>query len=140
MNKKIKHKLEEILKENIEELKYMVSRYNIDVNIGVFYIDEELEFTNLEELKSNFRVTDLVIQIDDHSFFVVLPYVNHENSRKAFVKVCNMYQRYRPKVALTQLNSEDTQEKVLSRLIAFYNQAKQDHHCYVIIDDLDIII
>jgi hypothetical protein len=96
---------------------YIYERYEVDATFALLYHEKPL---HVDDLGSFLRLSDHVIQVDDHHYFIIFAFTNHENAHKASQNLLRHLDRHfsdqSSSIALDDFSTSKAPHTVLSRL------------------------
>ena len=134
MDDKIKNRLQ----IEINKAYYSYKRYKVDATFAILYHEKELYINKLGNLV---RVSDLLLKIDNHHYFINFVHTNHNNAFKAaqnlLLALDNYFNDSNTAIAIDTFDTAQTPNLVITRLTQILNEIKKNP--YTRIDDENIL-
>ena len=134
MDDKIKNRLQ----IEINKAYYSYKRYKADATFAILYHEKELCINKLGNLV---RVSDLLLKIDNHHYFINFVHTNHNNAFKAaqnlLLALDNYFNDSNTAIAIDTFDTAQTPNLVITRLTQILNEIKKNP--YTRIDDENIL-
>jgi hypothetical protein len=134
MNEKIKNRLE----VEINKSYYAHKRYKVDTTFALLYHEKEL---SVEQLGKFVRISDHLLKIDEHHYFINFVHTHHDAAFKASENLIYALDRYfndqKSLIALDTFNITQTPNLVIHRLFQILKEIEKNP--YSRIDDENIL-
>jgi len=134
MNEKIKKRLE----IEINKAYYSYKRYKVDATFALLYHEKEL---TVDKLGSFVRISDLLLKIDEHHYFINFVHTHHDSAFKASQNLIfaldNHFHDNTSAIAIDTFDSMQTPSLVIHRLYQILNEVRKNP--YTRIDDENIL-
>jgi len=138
MNIQLNEKIKKRLEIEIKKAYYSAQRYKAVSTFAFLFHTKELSPT---ELGSLLRISDHILKIDDHHFFINFTQTSHEDAFKAaqnlLFKLDNHFKDQTSAIAIDNFNVNQTPSIVLHRLVEILHEVRK--HSYTRIDDESIL-
>ena len=134
MNEKIKNRLE----IEINKSYYSHKRYKVDTTFALLYYDHEI---SIEALGNFIRISDQLLQIDEHHYFINFIHTPLNGAFKASENLLLTLDKYfndqKSLIALNTLNTTQTPSLVIHKLYQILTEIEKNP--YSRIDDENIL-
>jgi len=134
MDERIKNRL----KIEINKAYYSYKRYKVETTFAMLYHDKELPVDKLGKIV---RISDHLLKIDEHHYFINFVHTNHNNAFKASQNLLhaldNLFNDRNSAIALDTFNTTQTPNLVINRLFQILKEIRKNP--YTRIDDENIL-
>ena len=134
MDDRIKKRLE----IEINKAYYSYKRYKVNTTFAILYHEKEL---TVDKLGSLVRISDLLLKIDEHHYFINFVHTNHNNAFKAsqnlLLALDNYFNDTTSAIAIDTFDTTQTPNLVITRLNQILNEIQKNP--YTRIDDENIL-
>lgn len=122
---------------HIKKSYYTYDRFEVDATFALLYHDEPL---TVLELSQYLRLSDHLIQLDEHHFFVIFAFTSEENAYKASQNILHKldghFNNHSSSVALDSLDVTMSPKLVLNRLKQIMKEIHRDSHIRIETEDI----
>jgi len=134
MDERIKNRLQ----IEINKAYYSYKRYKVDTTFAMLYHKNELPVDKLGKIV---RISDHLLKIDDHHYFINYVHTNHNDAFKASQNLLytldNYFNNRTSAIAIDTFDTTQTPALVINRLWQILNEIKKNS--YTRIDDENIL-
>lgn len=121
----------------VKKAYYTAERFHLNLTFALLYHEEPLPVI---ELSKYIRITDHVVSLDDHHYFIVFAYTSHENSYKASQNTVHSLDKYFNNlttcIALDTFDTSKSVSIVLYRLKQILAETKKSSYVRVETEDI----
>lgn len=123
---------------SIKKTYYTFERFQIDATFALLYHEEPL---NVIELSKFVRISDQLIPLDEHHYFIIFAFTSQENAYKAsqnlIQKLDVHFNNQTTCIAVDAFDKSKTPENVLNRLKQIMIETRK--HSYIRVETDDIL-
>jgi len=134
MEERIKNRL----KIEINKAYYSYKRYKVDSTFAILYHEQELPVDKLGKIV---RLSDLLLKVDEHHYFINFVHTNHNNAFKAaqnlLLALDNYFNNNTSAIAIDTFDISQTPTLVINRLTQILKEIQKNP--YTRIDDENIL-
>jgi len=134
MDERIKKRLE----IEINKSYYSFKRYKVDTTFAILYHEKEL---TVDKLGNFVRISDHLLKIDEHHYFINFIHTHHNNAFKAsqnlLLALDNYFNNRTSAIAIDTFDTTQTPNLVINRLYQILNEVRKNP--YTRIDDENIL-
>jgi len=134
MDERIKNRL----KIEINKAYYSYKRYKVDSTFAMLYHEKELPVDTLGKIV---RISDHLLKVDEHHYFINFVHTNHNNAFKAAQNLLhaldNHFNNRTSAIAIDTFDTTQTPNLVLNRLWQILKEIRKNS--YTRIDDENIL-
>lgn len=121
----------------VKKTYYTYDRFEVDATFALLYHETPL---SVVELSQYVRLSDHLIQIDEHHYFIIFAFTSEENAYKAsqniIHKLDGFFNNHSSSVALDALNATMSPQLVLNRLKQIMKEIHKDAHVRIETEDI----
>lgn len=121
----------------IKKTYYTYDRFEVNATFALLYHEAPL---SVLELSSYVRLSDQLMQIDDHHYFMIFAFTSEENAYKASQNIIHKLDSYfndhTSSVALVALDVTMSSQLVLNRLKQIMKEIHRDAHVRIETEDI----
>lgn len=134
MDDKILNRLNVLVKKSY----YTYERYDAEATFALLYHKEPI---SVVELSKFIRISDHLIELDEHHYFIIFAFTSQENAHKASQNIIHKLDSYLGSasdcfIALDALDITKTPQNVLNRLRQIVEQARKNGYVRVETEDV----
>lgn len=122
---------------SIKKTYYTFERFQIEATFALLYHETPL---NVIELSKHVRISDQLIQLDEHHYFIIFAFTSQENAYKAsqnlIQKLDNHFNNHTTCIAVDAFDKSKTAENVLNRLKQIMIETRKSSYIRVETDDI----
>jgi hypothetical protein len=122
---------------SIKKAYYTFERFNIDATFALLYHKQPLDVV---ELSRCVRISDQLIHLDHHHYFIIFEFTSEKNAYKAsqniIHKLDSHFNDHSACIALDSLDPNKTPQNVLNRLRQIMREIHRDSHIRVETEDI----
>lgn len=121
----------------VKKTYYTYDRFEVDATFALLYHETPL---SVVELSNYVRLSDQLIQLDDHHYFIIFAFTSEENAYKASQNIIHKldghFNNHSSSVALDSLNVTMSPKLVLNRLKQIMKEIHKDSHVRIETEDI----
>jgi hypothetical protein len=121
----------------IKKSYYTYERFQVDATFALLYHKEPL---SVLELSQYVRISDQLMQLDDHHYFIIFAFTSEENAYKAsqniIYKLDGYFNDHSACIALDSLDTNKSPQSVLNRLKQIMSEIHRDTHIRIETEDI----
>lgn len=121
----------------IKKTYYTYERFQVNATFALLYHEEPL---SVVELSQYVRISDQLIQLDLHHYFIIFAFTSHENSYKASQNIVHKLDKHFNNttscIALDDFDPSKTPQNVLNRLQQIMVETKKNPYIRVETEDI----
>jgi hypothetical protein len=122
---------------SIKKTYYTFERFSIDATFALLYHEEPL---SVIELSKYVRISDQLIPMDDHHYFIIYAFTSQENAYKAsqniIQKLDNHFNNHTTCIAVDAFDKSKTPLNVVNRLKQIMVETRKSSYIRVETDDI----
>lgn len=121
----------------IKKTYYTNERFQVSATFALLYHEEPLDVV---ELSKYVRISDHLVQIDDHHYFIIFAFTEEENAYKASQNIIHnldsYFNNHTSCIAVDAFDKRKTAENVLNRLKQIMKETRKSSYIRVETDDI----
>lgn len=121
----------------VKKAYYTNERFHLNVTFALLYHEPPLPIV---ELSKYIRITDHIISLDEHRYFIIFSYTSHENAYKACQNAVHSLDKYFNNfttcIALDTFNTSKSVPIILHRLEQILAETKKSSYIRVETEDI----
>jgi len=121
----------------VKKTYYTYDRFEVDATFALLYHEKPL---NVNDLSKYVRLSDHLMQLDYHHYFIIFAFTSEENAYKAsqniIHKLDNYFNDHSSAIALDSLDPSKSPPLVLNRLKQIMNEIHRDAHVRIETEDI----
>lgn len=121
----------------IKKSYYTHQRYHVDATFAMLYHEEPLSLTELAE---HVRISDQLMQLDEHHYFIIFDFTLQSNAYKASQNIIHSLDKYFNNhsscIALDTFDTSKSPQSVLNRLQLILAETRKKSYTRVETEDV----
>src|SRR3989339_799341 len=121
----------------VKKTYYTYERFGVDATFALLYHEKPL---SVLELSQYVRISDQLMQLDEHHYFIIFAFTSEENSYKAsqniIYKLDSYFNDHSVCIAMDSLDPIKSPQNVLNRLKQIMSEIHRDVHIRIETEDI----
>jgi hypothetical protein len=131
------HEISNRINVLIKKTYYTFERFNVDATFALLYHEEPL---SVIELSKYVRISDQLISVDEHHYFIIFAFTSQENAYKAaqniIQKLDNYFNNHTTCMAVDTFDKSKNPVNVVNRLKQIMTETRKSSYVRVETDDI----